>query len=188
MLKQRLLSPETQINALRFRMAILRSKLRTGTDQHLAWTLPTRGLPAAPRRNRTLCVPRGFHSGDGRQPLPRPRARTRWGDGGIEGDVYPRRELEFDPARSKRAVGPEATPRSPGRYIPLDPPIPLSQGPRATRRSGDERSRATKRSVPIWPIPRFAPPMLPWRCSPRERSCSRRNLALGTIPLVRACS
>ena len=61
------------------------------------------------------------------------------GDGGIEGDFYGRGEMDFDLARRIRAVGPEAAPCSPGRDIPLDPPIPLSQGPRAPRRSGGIR-------------------------------------------------
>jgi hypothetical protein len=64
---------------------------------------------------------------------------------------------------------------------PLDPPIPLSREPRALRRS----------SVPARPGPLsqsgLSRASLPWRCSPRERCCSRKSLAIRTFPLVRAC-
>jgi hypothetical protein len=50
------------------------------------------------------------------------------GDGGIEGDFSGRREMDFDPAHSIRAVGPEAGLCSPGLDIALDPPIrPLAR-------------------------------------------------------------
>ena len=158
------------------------------TSYHSVRVTPaTQASPAPPDQTGPFALQRGSAL---RSPLafPRPRARPRRGDGGIEGDFSGRREMDFERRLSLLDEASDGRLCDQPLSIPLDPPIPLSRDPRAPRRSGGERDHGAKPPVPIWLIPCLAPPTLPWRCSPRERCCSRRKLAVGTIPLVRACS
>ena len=96
-----------------------------------------------------------------------------WGD---RGGCLPssRNGLQCAIVLEQRCREPEALADKP--LDPPDPPIPLSNR-EPLGGVAASATEAPKSPVPIWPIPCLAPPTLPWRCSPRERCCSREELS-----------